>query len=506
MNNNSAWGNFYLILMAAWRQRYVIIIPVLVLPVLGGAIAVTQGKIYDTHTTILVQETSKLNPFLEDLSVSTNLKERMAALDTLLHSRHILSAVATELELFKEGINEAEKDRIIRRLSLGIGLNQRGKDLVQISYRAGSPDDMKRTLEVVSKYFVDQLLAPERSSIAKSEEFIKAQIAQQKEALLRAEQSLSDFKHKNAVRLPAFHGGNVKRLRELRQLLAEKHVELSGATAELASMDKQLTSTNPVVGALEKRIVGLTSELELLRSRYTDQHSKVVHAQRKLRHLRQKRNDLIEKTARLTPEQVERLWNLAMSSTDFARNSVNDGEANGSTSTGNQSRVSTLLVSQLQSIQKSKTNEQRLKQEISSIETQINNMDMQVRSFATVERELTELERDLDTRQKLYNEFLKRYEMAKVTGSLGKFEEKNRIKIIDQPYTPSAPSNIPTLFFVVAGVLGGLALGAGLALLLELLDTTLRRSDQLQQMTNAPVLSRIPKLKSLAISDTVFDD
>ncbi|KZZ41293.1 hypothetical protein A3759_15995 [Thalassolituus sp. HI0120] len=499
MSNNSVWGNFYLILMAAWRQRYVILIPVMILPVLGGVIGTTQGKVYDTHTTILVQETSKLNPFLEDLSVSTNLKERIAALDTLLHSRHVLTSVAEELQLFKEGIGQAEKDRIIRQLSSGIGLNQRGKDLVQISYRAGVPDKMKRTLEVVSKYFVDQLLAPERSSIAKSEEFIKAQIEEQKAQLLISEQALSDFKHKNAASLPAFHGGNVKRLRELRQLLAAKNVELSGATAELSSMDKQLTSTNPVVGALEKRIVGLTGELELLRSRYTDRHSKVVHAQRQLVQLRKKRNYLMEKTATLTPEQVERLWNLAMSST-------NNGEARGVASMADQSRVSTLLVSQLQDIQKSKTKEQRLKQEISSIESQIRRMDIQVRSFATVERELTELERDLDTRKKLYNEFLKRYEMAKVTGSLGKFEEKNRIKIIDQPFTPSAPSNIPALIFVLAGIIGGLGLGTGLALLFELLDTTLRRSDQLQKMTNAPVLSRIPKLKPLTISDTVFDD
>ena len=186
--------------------------------------------------------------------------------------------------------------------------------------------------------------------------------------------------------------------------------------------------------------------------------------------------------------------------------STNNGEARGVASMADQSRVSTLLVSQLQDIQKSKTKEQRLKQEISSIESQIRRMDIQVRSFATVERELTELERDLDTRKKLYNEFLKRYEMAKVTGSLGKFEEKNRIKIIDQPFTPSAPSNIPALIFVLAGIIGGLGLGTGLALLFELLDTTLRRSDQLQKMTNAPVLSRIPKLKPLTISDTVFDD
>ena len=59
---------------------------------------------------------------------------------------------------------------------------------------------------------------------------------------------------------------------------------------------------------------------------------------------------------------------------------------------------------------------------------------------------------------------------------------------------------------MLAGIIGSLGLGTGLALLFELLDTTLRRSDQLQKMTNAPVLSRIPKLKPLTISDTVFDD
>ena len=98
-HQNSPWKNVYLILMAAWRQRYLILVPIIVMPLMGGIIASTRGKIFDTHTTILVQETSKLNPFLEDLSVSTNLKERMAALDTLVHSRHVLFSVAEQLQL-----------------------------------------------------------------------------------------------------------------------------------------------------------------------------------------------------------------------------------------------------------------------------------------------------------------------------------------------------------------------------------------------------------------------
>ena len=501
VNANSAWKNVYLILMAAWRQRYLILTPILIMPLVGGLIAMTRGKIFDTHTTILVQETSKLNPFLEDLSVSTNLKERMAALNTLMHSRHVLFSVAEELELIDEETSDNDKGRVIRNIASGLKLTQEGKDLVKISYRSGTPDNMKDILEVVSMHFIEQLLAPERSSIEQSEKFILQQLTSQKEQLLAAENKLAIFKQKYATDLPAFHGGNIKRLRELKQLLAKKEINWSAAKAVLQSMNKQLSSTNPVVAAIENRIVKLTSELALLRARYTDQHSKVANVQRQVDRLQTKRNSLLEKTSKLTPEEIERLWHLAMSSSASSQANVNS--AGGSASGDNSSP---LLVSQLQEIQKSKAMEQGLEQEVISLKKQIAEMQSQVKAFASIERELTELERELDTKQNLYNEFLKRYEMAKVTGSLGRFEEKNRIKIIDQPYTPTWPSNIPSVVFILAGLIGGILFGAGMAVIVEIMDTSVRRVDQLQQYTQAPVLSRIPKIKELLTADTVFED
>lgn len=493
---NSAWKNVYLILMATWRQRYLIIVPILIMPILGGLIATTRGKIFDTHTTILVQETSKLNPFLEDLSVSTNLKERMAALNTLMHSRHVLFSVAEELNLINENSSDNEKGKVIRRIANSLKLNQEGKDLVKISYRSGTPENMKEILEVVSVHFIEQLLAPERSSIEQSEKFILEQLTSQKDELLSAENKLAIFKEQHATDLPAFHGGNIKRLRELKQLFSKKEIEWSASKAVLQSMNKQLSSTNPVVAAIENRIVQLTSELALLKARYTDQHSKVANVQRQVDRLQVKRSSLLEKTAKLTPEEIERLWHLAM-------NSTSSTTANNSISSGDNS--SPLLVSQLQEIQKSKANEQGLEQEVISLKKQISDMQLQVKAFASIERELTELERELDTKKNLYNEFLKRYEMAKVTGSLGRFEEKNRIKIIDLPYTPTWPSNIPSVVFILAGLIGGIFLGSGLAVIVEIMDTSIRRIDQFQEYTNVPVLSRIPKIKDLYDVDTVFE-
>lgn len=494
-NANSAWKNVYLILMAAWRQRYLIIIPIIIMPIVGGLIAITRGKIFDTHTTILVQETSKLNPFLEDLSVSTNLKERMAALDTLVHSRHVLFSVAEELNLIDAETADSEKGRIIRYIAKGLNLSQEGKDLVKISYRSDNSENMKGILEVVSQHFIEQLLAPERSSIEQSEKFILQQLQSQKTELLAAEEKLSLFKQKYATDLPAFHGGNITSLRDIKQLLAKKEVEWSAAKAVLSSMDQQLSSSNPVVAVLEKKIVMLTSELAVLRSRYTDQHSKVINIQRQVSRLQNKRNDLLEKTAKLSPEEIERLWHLAMGAS-----------ANGSATASADSVSSPLLVSQLQEIQKFRAQEQGLEQEILSLNKQMDEMKVQVKSFSVIERDLTELERELDTKQGLYNEFLKRYEMAKITGALGKFEEKNRIKIIDEAFTPLWPSNIPSIIFILAGLIGGIVFGSGIAVIVEVMDTSVRRIDQLQFYTQAPLLSRIPKFKKLSEADTTFED
>ncbi len=88
--------NLSVLLHGAWRRRYLIVVPMLVLPVLGFIISKLLPTSYVAHTSMLVQETAKMNPFLEDLAVSTQLKDRINALSTLLKSRHVLFSVAQE--------------------------------------------------------------------------------------------------------------------------------------------------------------------------------------------------------------------------------------------------------------------------------------------------------------------------------------------------------------------------------------------------------------------------
>ena len=58
----------------AWRRRYLIVLPLMIFPVLALIAGRMTPKTYEAQTTILVQETAKLNPFLNDLAVGPKFK------------------------------------------------------------------------------------------------------------------------------------------------------------------------------------------------------------------------------------------------------------------------------------------------------------------------------------------------------------------------------------------------------------------------------------------------
>jgi capsular polysaccharide biosynthesis protein len=65
--------------------------------------------------------------------------------------------------------------------------------------------------------------------------------------------------------------------------------------------------------------------------------------------------------------------------------------------------------------------------------------------------------------------------------------------VIDQPVVPSAPTKPMPMIFAIAGLVAGLALGIGLAALLEIADTSVRRIRDLEKLTGVPVLARLPR-------------
>jgi len=463
------------ICIAAWRRRYLIIAPLIILPIVGLIIGLTTAKQYKSHTSMLIQETAKMNPFLEDFAVSSMLKERLDSLQTLLHSRHILGAVAREQGLVNESTPGDEYEYIIAKLSSSLSMTMAGKDLIRIDYQAPSSEGMATMLQTVSSHFVEQLLAPERSSMKDSAVFLEKYLKQRHLELEEAEQALANFKDSNARNLPQLYSANISRIAQLKLDLAQKKAQRSGVEKSLGGLNMQLSKTNPIIGKLEEKIIQLRGTLALLKARYTEKHSKVQATLREINSLEQERQQLLEQK----PQALDssQLWDLVSSLT------VTKGHS-----------TQPLLVTQLEKLQEARSKLQFLSEEISSLSEMIETFEKNAANFGADEQQITKLERDLNIKQELYEELLHRFEMAQMTRALGSFEQNKRVKIIDLPYTPAGPSNFPLALYVLSGLVAGLLLGSGLAVLFAITDNRIFRRDELEILSCVPVISRIPPL------------
>ncbi len=464
-------------LQTFWEKRYLAFCLLVLFPSIGLAIGVLKPKKYRSNMTILVQESAKHNPFLEDLAVETRLKDRISALEALLHSRHVLLGVAVDLEMINEQTTPKEREEAVTQLSKNLSLKLIGDELVVLGYEQRTTDDIDRVLLAVAQRFMDKVLAPERSSISGSVEFLQQQIQNSAANLARTEEDLERFMSANADSLPELHAGNVRRLSELQLALAEKQTDLDGARAKYDILISRMAQTNPVVSRIEADIITLTTELASMRSRYTDSHSAVQSTKRKLDRLTSERNQLLEQAPKFTKEEAELAWTAA------ARSLPTDSGG-----------LEYLLISQIEQIQLSKSEIAELDRQTTSLQREVSRLDRMVAGFGAIEKQMRQLRSDVDLKRKLHKGLIERADMARVTGALGKFEAPERVKIIDQPTIPTRPTGFPPLFFIAAGFSGAIGIIFSLVAISEITNSSVRTRAELANITSLPVLTRIPQL------------
>jgi uncharacterized protein involved in exopolysaccharide biosynthesis len=475
----------YLTLYAVYTRAKLFVIPLLVVPFVIILLTVTAQKKYINHATILIEESALLNPYLDDLSFSFDLSNRMAALRTLVISRKVLIAVAKETQLVPENATPAQIEKIHQELSQALSLSLVGDELVRVNFIWHEQSKMKLVLEKVVEKFIERLLAPTRASLDSSEQFFYQQLNSIRDELELSEEALAAFKSTNSNTLPAVLHSNRQTFDKLLSDQQQKTIVLSGAQAKLKALATKMGQANPILGRIEEKIIVAESELSFLKTRYTEKHSKVISKKRELQSIRNRQQSLLESAEDLDPTNIEQLWQMA--------NTLPSGKDN----------ESSVLVSQILKLEEAKNEVAQHQQEYDMLEQQVKLVGERLLVTSDVEKQLRKLERDYDVKQSLYKDMLSRYEMAKVTGKLVKYEGPDKVKTIERAYSPTQPINTSLVASIIVGIILGVFTSSTIVFVETLFDSHLKDIQTIEKLSSLEVVTILPIVKNTPV-DLVF--
>jgi uncharacterized protein involved in exopolysaccharide biosynthesis len=294
---------------------------------------------------------------------------------------------------------------------------------------------------------------------------------------------LADFKKHYIGQLPGDEDNNLKLLMGLNSQLDASTQALNRAqqdktyaesllAQQLAAWKLTEGSSDPT--SLQKQMTDLQTQLVALRARYTDDYPEVVKTKKDIQALQQKLNEI--NSAAANPVSV----------TDNKSNAAEPPEIQ---------QLRSQVHQYEQVIAQATRSQQTLQQQIKIFQGR-------VALSPDVEEQYKALTRDYETLQKVYDDDLAKKRQSEKQTAMELEQQGEQMRVLRPADLPDSPSFPNRWLFAGGGLAGGLALGFGIALWLELRDNSVRTEEDVIAALELPVLSQVPWVGVVAKNGT----
>jgi len=436
---------------------------------------------YEAWTTLLVEPQSISKGLIESTLQESELESRLHLMTMQILSRGRLSRVITELDLYPEESKEMTREEVISLMRSDIRVEpvlpeltatdrKRQRDFEINTFRLYFRSDSAATAATVANRlandFIDEHLKGRVQVSGDTSEFIEAELDRLSARIAEVEARIAEVKDANPGRLPEALQSNQRLLERALDLMRDARSDLAIAESDAAFYKQQMLAGGSAFTDHPSQITpGRKLEiLELQLAEYsgrgfTEKHPDVVAAQQESAELR---------------SQIQRI-----------------AEEGG----GEEEEEVGLSPAQ----QNAKAEQQRAQLRVDSARQDIERMNSQIEGIQEnligtprVAEQLNALEREYQHLFESYQEFSNKRLEAGVAANMERRQKGEQFRILESAYPPTAPFSPNRLAIIAVGLLMGIGMGAGLALLLEILDSSFHGARQLQTVLRFPVLAAIP--------------
>jgi polysaccharide chain length determinant protein (PEP-CTERM system associated) len=438
---------FYLILV--WRRLPAMVLIVLLAAGLGVAVAVQLPNTYSTSARLLV-EGAAIPDELAASTVRTGAAEQLDVIQQRLMTRANLIDIANKHDVFPN-IREMTPDAIVERMRNRTEIRSTsGRDratLMTISFEGSDP---RTAANVVNEYvtlILDENVRFRTNQAEDTEVFFSQEVDRLSNDLDIQKDRILRFKQQNADALP----DNLEFRLNRQSLLQERVAEGERRIIELTEQKERLIAIYEASGTL-----AVTNERDL------------SPEERQLRELRQQLDQALivyseeNPRVRLLRTRVEQLETALGART----------AAQGETATANASPLD-IEVGRIDA------QVEFLRRQLAEAEAELETMSDSIARTPANAIALEALERDYANIQGQYNAAISRLAQAQTGERIELLSKGQRIAVLEQASIPTDPTGPNRPRVAQAGVLAGFAMAGGLFLLLEMLNTAIRRPKEL---------------------------
>ena len=353
----------------------------------------------------------------------------------------------------KQLSDEEKEEQLITRLSGmiagGIGVNPvPDSQLVALTYRSTDPEFAAEVVNTVADQYIESYLDAKLEATLKANQWLSDRLADLRESLRESENRLQAYREQESLvdvegiatlstRELSDLNAKYTEAREKRQnleLIKNEVERLRGAPPERL-LDVPAIQNHPLIGGLLNDLNKAERNLADLSKRYGVKHPKLIAAKSEVR-----------TTTNLLQEEVKKV--IAGITTDY---------------------------------QIARETERNLREQLDESKESVQEINRK-------EFEIQSLEREVETNRQLYDMFFTRLQETSQTAD---FQNANA-RVVDKALVPSSPVSPNKRLIVMAGFVGGFMLGAGVAILLGILDNTVKTPQDVESKLNAKLLGLLP--------------
>jgi polysaccharide chain length determinant protein (PEP-CTERM system associated) len=438
---------------APLRRPWLVIVPFVLVHLAALGVSLVLPPRYTSSTLILIAPDQMPNNLVPQMSTE-RISQRLQTLRQEVHSRTRLEMIARELDPYGTLGKEPLIDTI-ERMREDVTVAVKGQDAFSVSFEHRDPKMAMLVADRLTTLFMDEVAGARERQVSTAYNFLERELQDARLQLEAKEKALAAFKESHMGQLPEQVQANLATLQRLQmeqQMVADNLRKAQDAVVLLETTGSVGASSTPTPPDSLETMRALLAQLK---TRYTDNHPDVKSLQMRIEAL------------------------------EHVRAAAEPGQPS----------VDPQLTMQRRRQAEARLEVEQLKARLADVDRRIAAFQGRVEAAPRREQEVLGLMRDYQKLSENYSRLLSKKFDAEMASRLEQQQKGQQFRVLDPAYLPSRPSFPDRFLFGLAGAVGGLLLGLGLAVTVDFLDPTMKDADSVSAAFQIPVLAVVPYVK-----------